>query len=613
MLSPDELRQKYLEFFRERGHEIIPSAPLVPDNDPTTLFVGSGMQPLLPYLLGQPHPKGTRLVNSQKAFRSQDIEEVGDNRHTTYFEMLGNWSLGDYFKKEQLAWIYEFFTKVCGLNSENLYVSVYEGNQKLGIPKDDEAAEIWQQLGVPKERIYYYGDKKNWWSRVGEPAKMPTGEPGGPDSEVFYDFGIELGLHESSVWKDEACHPNCDCGRFMEIGNNVFMTYVKTDDGYEVLKNKNIDFGGGFERILAAVNHDPDVFKTGIFEPIITYLENLSGNTYGENEEVTRSFRVIADHVRAAVMLAADGVLPSNKEQGYFSRRLLRRAIRYGKMIGIESEFLGELVPVVAELYRSSYPEVTQKAEHITAAFVEEEQKFNKTLRTGLREFQREVGEQLTADKAFRLYESYGFPLEMSIEEADRAQLAIDTNIEESFARLKHSHSDQSRTASAGSFKGGLQDNSETVVKYHTATHLLHAALREVLGEHAAQSGSNITADRLRFDFSHTQPMTEAEIKEVESLMNEWIAQDLPVTRQVLPKQTALNSGAIAFFIDKYPDEVSVYTIGHDLDTDWISKEFCGGPHVTHTGEIGPIELFKEQSSGAGVRRIYARLRSSIT
>jgi alanyl-tRNA synthetase len=605
-MSPDELRQKYLEFFKERGHAVVPSAPLVPENDPTTLFVGSGMQPLLPYLLGQPHPKGTRIVNSQKAFRSQDIEEVGDNRHTTFFEMLGNWSLGDYFKKEQLTWIYEFFTNVCELDPNRLWVSVFEGNESLGIPRDEEAAQIWQELGISKERIFYYDAKKNWWSRVGEPAKMPVGEPGGPDSEVFFDFGEDLQLHESSPWQNEKCHPNCDCGRFMEIGNNVFMTYLKTKDGYEELKNKNIDFGGGFERMLAAMNNDPDVFKTELFRPIIDHLEEISDKKYGEFTEINHAFRVIADHIRASVMLAADGVFPSSKEQGYFSRRLVRRAIRYGKMIGVEGEFIGQLVAIIADLYKSAYPEIGEKVNEITEALVEEEHRFNRTVKAGLREFQKEISGHLTAEKAFKLFESYGFPLEMSIEEAQRQVATVDPNLEQEFASLKKSHSDESRTASSGMFKGGLQDHSETTVKYHTTTHLLHAALRKVLGEHAMQSGSNITGERLRFDFTHPQAMTTDEIQQVEDMVNEWIAQDLPVTRQTLPKQEALDSGAIAFFIEKYPDEVSVYTIGN---ADWISKEFCGGPHVAHTGEIGPIELFKEQSSGSGIRRIYARLR----
>jgi alanyl-tRNA synthetase len=615
-MTPDELRQKYLNFFKERGHEIIPSSPLVPENDPTTLFVGSGMQPLLPYLLGQPHSKGTRLVNSQKAFRSQDIEEVGDNRHTTFFEMLGNWSLGDYFKKEQLEWIYEFFTKECGLPSTKLWISVYEGNEELGIPRDEEAALIWQGLGIEKDRIFYYGDKKNWWSRVGEPAKMPVGEPGGPDSEVFYDFGIELGLHEQSQWKNEECHPNCDCGRFMEIGNNVFMTYVKTENGYEELQKKNIDFGGGFERILAAINNDPDVFKTKLFQPIIQYLEKLSGQQYGQTEETTRAFRVIVDHMRASVMLAADGSFPSNKEQGYFVRRLVRRAIHQGRKVGINKPFLEELVPIIASIYQESYPELSKQLSIITDKLVEEEKKFSQTINKGLQELHTKNGgvpdsPEAAASEAFYFYQTWGLPVDIYLDVANKTFNNIETRekIVSLFNELKEKHSKESRTASAGMFKGGLQDHSETTVKYHTTTHLLHAALRKVLGDHAAQSGSNITVERLRFDFTHPQAVTPEELQQVEELVNEWIRQDLPVTQQILPKQQALDTGAIAFFIEKYPDEVSVYTIGKDANTDWISKEFCGGPHVSHTGEIGPVELFKEQSSGSGIRRVYARLR----
>lgn len=624
-IDPDTLRSRYLNFLKQQGHVVIPSAALVPENDPTTLFTGSGMQPILPYLLGQPHPQGKRLTNSQKCFRSQDIEEVGDNRHTTFFEMLGNWSLGDYFKREQLQWIFAFFTQECGLDPAQLYVTVYRGNAELGIPRDDEAVKLWQELftaagveaqavdqaernGLQGGRIFYYGDNKNWWSRAGAPQLMPIGEPGGPDSEVFFDFGEARGDHQRSEFADQPCHVNCDCGRFLEIGNSVFMAYQKTEQGFQELTNKNIDFGGGFERILAAMNQDPDMFKTALFTPLISYLEKVAKTTYDSSPETTRAFRVIADHMRAAVMLAADGVFPSNKEQGYYARRLIRRSIRYGLMIGIDTAFVAGLVPIIAQVYRKVYPEVEQQQTFIQAQFSQEEEKFSRALAKGLRELDHQLGAKLTAELAFQLYETYGFPLEMSIEEAERQEVTVEDNIEESFYDLKNTHAAQSRQGSAGKFKGGLQDHAETTIKYHTTTHLLHAALRKLLGLHVQQKGSNITTDRLRFDFSHPQPLSAAELQQVEQQINDWIAQDLPVTTQEMSKQAALEAGATAFFLEKYPDQVTVYTIGQDAGTDWISKEFCGGPHVTRTGQIGQVELFKEQSVAAGVRRVYARL-----
>lgn len=622
MLKASDLRQKYLDFCQKNGHVIVPSSPLVPENDPTTLFTGSGMQPMINYLLGATHPKGTRIADSQKCFRSQDIEEVGDNRHTTFFEMLGNWSLGDYFKSEQLAWYFAFLTKEMGLDPHKLFVTVYQGNDKLGIPKDEEAIKLWQELfaqsgieakvvdqadqvGLAGGRIFTYGDK-NWWSRAGAPEKMPVGEPGGPDSEVFYDFGEELNLHENSAWKDLPCHVNCDCGRFLEIGNSVFMQYIKTDKGFEPLPQKNIDFGGGLERSLAAVNGDPDVFKTDLFTPIVTVIEQLSGKNY-VTEAV--SFRVIADHMRAAVMLIADGVFPGNKDQGYFVRRLLRRAVRYGKKLGIEQTFLRQLVAPTVKIYQTAYPLTVDQVTKIETAVEQEETKFLKTLEKGLKEFEKitEQNDQLTAQLAFTLYETYGFPLELSIEEALVRKLKLEPEIEAQFQVMKQQHADKSRTASAGKFKGGLQDHSEVTVKYHTTTHLIHAALRKILGKTVSQKGSNINGERLRFDFTHAFAVTPDQLKQVETMVNDWIKADYPVTKKIMAKQAALADGALAFFIEKYPDEVSVYQIGNDQET--VSKEFCGGPHVTHTGEIGPIEIFKEQSASAGVRRIYARLK----
>lgn len=618
MWQPNELRQAYLDFFVSKGHRIIPSSPLVPDNDPSTLFTGSGMQPMVPYLLGQPHPLGTRIVDSQRCFRSQDIEEVGDNRHTTFFEMLGNWSLGDYFKKEQLSWFFEFLTDVVGLDPSRLYVTVFSGNAALGIGRDDESVQIWQSLFAAKDiaaevaeqveekgmqgaRIFFFGEKKNWWSRAGEPSKMPAGEPGGPDSEVFYDFGPELKLHESSAFANDVCHVNCDCGRFLEIGNSVFMQFQKQADGsFEPLPQQNVDFGGGFERILAASTGSPDVFKTAIFTPIITTLEALSGRSYNQDVETTRAMRIIADHVRAGIMLGSDGVFPSNKEQGYFARRLLRRAMRFADTIELPKSFLTDLIDPIVAAYAVAYPVVEARSDEIRTEFGRESERFAVALQKGMRYISKL--EKLDEAAAFYLYESYGFPFELTSELASERSITLD---EQKFASLRAAHSAASRSASAGMFKGGLQDSSDATVKFHTTTHLLHAALRKVLGEHVSQRGSNITTDRLRFDFSHSEPMTEQEKSEVLALINGWIAADLPVTREVMSKDVAIQKGALAFFGQKYPDEVSVYTIGKNSETDWISKELCGGPHVEHTGIIGPVALTKEQSVSAGVRRVY--------
>ncbi|MEX0895500.1 MAG: alanine--tRNA ligase [Patescibacteria group bacterium] len=631
-LTADKLREAYLSFFEKQGHARIPSASLVPENDPTTLFTGSGMQPMVPYLLGEKHPKGTRIVDSQKAFRSQDIEEVGDNRHTTYFEMLGNWSLGDYFKSEQLEWFFSFLVDEIGLNPEQIFVTVFRGNTTLGIERDDESVAIWQKLfaehgitakavdsaeteGLQDGRIFYYDESKNWWSRAGEPSNMPPGEPGGPDSEVFYDFGLERQLHEHSPFKNEPCHVNCDCGRFLEIGNSVFMQYQKQSDGsFTPLPQQNVDFGGGLERILAAAAGEPDVFKIDLLWPIITQLEAVTGKTYLDSEVETASFRVIADHLRAAVLLIADGVKPSNKEQGYFLRRLIRRSIRHGKMLGVQEAFLAPIVPVVTQLYTSAYPDVLQQTDEIAAIITEEETRFMSTLSRGLRQLQHlaRSSKKLSAKAAFELYETHGFPLELTKEVAQDLNLQLEPAVPEdfqtAFESAKKEHAAASRDASAGKFKGGLQDAGEITVKYHTATHLLHAALRTVLGTHVEQKGSNITQDRLRFDFSHSTAVTQAERQHILELINDWIKQDLPVHTQTMDKQAALDSGAIAFFVEKYPDTVTVYTIGKNTDTDWISKELCGGPHVSSTGEIGQLHWKKEQAVGAGVRRVYLEL-----
>ena len=613
-LTGASLRRKYLDFFKARGHKEIPSASLVPENDATTLFTGSGMQPLVPYLLGKDHPLGKRLTDSQKSFRSQDIEEVGDNRHTTFFEMLGNWSLGDYFKKEQLSWFFQFLVDEVGLDPKRLYVTVFAGEEKFGLAKDDESVKIWQALfaergidakvvdqpetGLNGGRIFYYPAKKNWWSRAGEPEKMPVGEPGGPDSEVFYDFGPELKLHENSPFKDKPCHVNCDCGRFMEVGNSVFMQYVRTETGFEPLPKKNVDFGGGLERILAASYHQPDIFLTDLLKPIVDEFTQLSGKKYQGKQKVP--MRVVADHLRASVMLIADGVMPGNKEREYFVRRLLRRAVRYGHQLGLDQPFLHHLVPAAVAIYQDHYTDLKKKQELITSAVLEEEKKFRQALTRGLKKI--DSLDKIDAYAAFKLYESYGFPFELTQEIAQEKGWQID---QAEFERLKKRHAQKSRTASAGKFKGGLADKDQTTIKFHTATHLLHAALRQVLGESVRQRGSHITSERLRFDFEFDRALTQEEIAQVEALVNDWIKADLPVYRQVLPKDEALKSGAVAFFGEKYPDMVSVYTIGQSVD-EYVSKEFCGGPHVKRTGEIGgPLKIKKEKSSGAGVRRIY--------
>lgn len=629
-MKSGDIRKKYIEFFKARGHVEIPSAPLVLENDPTTLFSSSGMQPLVPYLLGQLHPSGKRLVNSQKAIRLQDIDEVGDNRHTTFFEMLGNWSLGDYFKKEQLPWIFEFLTKELGLAPERLYVSVFEGDSS--VPKDIESIEIWKELfagvgidakvadrassaGAPSfakatagERIYTYNARKNWWSRSGEPEKMPAGEPGGPDSEVFFDFG------PSTSWGQEChtprfgkhCHPNCDCGRFMEIANSVFMQYQKQDDGsVKELSQKNVDFGGGLERLVASTNDNPDVFTTDMFASIIRIIEVLSKKKYGEDGEVTKAMRIVVDHIKGAIMLLNDGVLPSNKLQGYVLRRLIRRSLMYAKILGLnDGKFVGKMVEPVAQIYADVYPTVVKNASNITVLLEEEALRFSKSLDRGLSEIEKI--KILDGKIAFSLYESHGFPWEMTEEIAKkRGQVVERTLFEEEFEK----HKALSRTASHGMFKGGLADHSEQTTKLHTATHLLHQVLRTTLGNHVSQKGSNITGERLRFDFSHPKKLTPQEIQHVEDMVNEKIKENLPVSVETMNKDEALRSGALAFFGERYGDTVKVYSIGDPSTGSGFppfSREICGGPHVDFTGKLSRFTILKEESAGNGIRRIYS-------
>ncbi len=598
-MKTSELRNRYLEFFRSRGHTVIPSVSLIPDNDPTTLFTSSGMQPLVPYLLGQVHPEGKRLVNSQKSFRAQDIEEVGDNRHTTFFEMLGNWSLGDYFKREQLPWVFEFLTKEVGLDPKRLYVSVFEGQGSIG--KDNESVELWKEIyktvgmeAKEGERIFAYPARKNWWSRSGEPEKMPPGEPGGPDSEIFFEFPNVQ--HDPAF--GEKCHVNCDCGRFVEIGNSVFMQYKKEADGsLSELSQKNVDFGGGLERLVAATLNEADVFKIDIFAPLVARLESASGKKYGEDTEATRCMRIICDHGRASTMLMADGALPSNKAQGYVVRRLIRRAIRFGRLLGLQPGFMTEIARSVLDSYAEAYPVPAEKREAIIAAMTQEETKFHNMLGKGLKEIEKIPN--LTGALAFKLFETYGFPWEMSEEIArERGQQVDRAEFEAEFKK----HQELSRTAGKGMFKGGLADHGEAVVKLHTATHLLHQALRSVLGVHVQQKGSNITGERLRFDFSHPQKVTPDELKKVEEIVNSQIQRDLPISFRLTSYEDAIKEGALAFFGERYPEKVKVYEIGD------FSKEICGGPHAEKTSLLGKFAVTREEASSAGVRRIYATL-----
>ena len=582
MLTGNDIRSKYLKFFESRGHQIIPSAPLVSEGDSTTLFTSSGMQPLVPYLLGAPHPAGVRLVNSQKCIRTQDIEEVGDNRHTTFFEMLGNWSLGDYFKEDQLAWVWQFFTKEVGLLPDRLHVTLFEGNDQ--VPKDEESYKIWKSLGLTADQIHYYDAKKNWWSRSGTPDQMPAGEPGGPDSEVFYDFGTP---HDEKFGK--LCHPNCDCGRFLEIGNSVFMQYQKQADGtLRELEQKNVDFGGGLERILAAAHHDPDIFKTDFFLDAAKVLEGV--RLVGDEKNI----RIILDHLRASLFLIDEGIKPSNKGQGYVLRRLIRRAAVHSKIANIDLNV--SLISVLQKLiqaYDGVYISLSKNQKIIHDTILEELKKFEKTLENGLR--------QIGKISSFDLYQTYGFPPEI-IEELMKDK-GLEFDWDEFNEKLKI-HQTTSRTSSAGMFKGGLADHSETVTKYHTATHLLQQALRDILGDHVHQAGSNLTSERLRFDFTHDKALTADQINEVERLINEKIAADLPVEKKEMAYDEAIKAGALAFFKEKYPDRVTVYHIGD------YSRELCGGPHVKATGEIGKIKIVKQDSLGSSLRRVYLKLPS---
>ena len=626
-MNAQEIRLKYLDFYRKQAHAVIKRAPLILTDDPTTLFTGAGMQPMIPYLLGEPHPEGKRIADSQTCLRAQDIDDIGDNRHTTFFEMLGNWSLGDYFKKEQINWMWQFLSEEVGLDMNRIYITCYIGDERYNIPKDTEAAEIWAELyetaglssgqadigseeagyarGIKLgERIFYYDGSKNWWSRNGGPETTPIGDPCGPDSEMFYEFDfIE---HDPKF--GEHCHPNCDCGRFMEIGNNVFMAYKKVADGmFEPLEKPNIDHGSGLERIAAAANNNPDVFKISLLWPIVEKLQDLSGKQYASH---TESMRVIADHLRAATFMAVDGCVPSNKEQGYVMRRLLRRAIRYSFDLGIEQNFLQEVVPVIADLYEADFPEVKENREQIIAVLVKEEKAFRQTLRKGLKQMQQYIDDGLTGEELFTLYDTFGFPVELSTEEAYKQGIKLSDNWRTEFDARMAEQRQRSKTARKGQFSGGLEGHDPIHLKCHTATHLLGAALRKVLrAPDLRQHGSNITAERLRFDFNHDK-LTPEEKQAVEDQVNAWIDADLPVSFAVYPTDEALNMGAIGAFGERYGDTVKVYSIG--TGDNIISFEICGGPHVEHTGILAEggkrFTITKEEASAAGIRRIKAIL-----
>ena len=623
-MTSNEVRQKYLKFFEERGHKIIPSASLVPENDPTTLFVSSGMQPLIPYLLGQKHPVGNRLVNSQRSLRAFDILEVGDNRHTTFFEMLGNWSLGEYFKKEQLPWIFEFLIGEVGLDPSKLFITVYSGDDRHGFPKDQESVQIWKKLfaekgieakdieltseenaagvGTQGGRIFYYRDK-NWWSRAGVPDNMPAGEPGGPSSEMFYEFsGVK---HDKNF--GENCHPNCDCGHFVEIGNSVFMEYQKQVDGsFKKLEQKNVDFGGGLERIVATSIDTPDVFQTDFFIPVITKMETLSGKDYKDKKNAY-FMRIIADHLRAVSHLVESGIRSGNTDQGYVLRRFIRRSIFFSDKLGLPEYSLKDLISEVVRPYKDSgfYEDLYGgDLEIIQSEISNEEEKFRETLSKGMKIFEKISNKDISGSDAFMLFSTYGFPVEMTEELAKEKGISVDM---EGYQKEFKKHQELSRSGSEQKFRGGLADHKEETVRLHTTHHLLLSALQKVLGSQVKQRGSNITAERLRIDFSFDRKMTDEEKKEVEDRVNSWIDAGLDVVRRDMSKEEAINLGAEMEFGAKYGDMVSVYFI-EDKNGTPISKEFCGGPHVKNTSELGKFKIKKEEASSAGVRRIKAVL-----
>ena len=587
------LRKKFLKFFENRGHAVIKSASLIPENDPSVLFTTAGMHPLIPYLLGQSHPSGTRLADVQKCVRTGDIDEVGDASHCTFFEMLGNWSLGDYFKEQSIKWSFEFLTsdEYLGLDANRLAVSVFEGDADA--PRDEESAKIWRECGLKDGQIFFLPKKNNWWI-------AGTTGPCGPDTEIFWDTGKEKCCAD--------CSPACDCGKYLEIWNNVFMQYNKRADGvYEPLGRKNDDTGMGLERTVCVLNGFDSVYETDVFAPAIAEIRRLSGKESDGSPEVLRAVRIIADHVRTAVFLLGDeiGVVPSNVDQGYVLRRLIRRAVRFANALGMQKGDIIRIAEVYVGLYGDVYPEIKRNSSKITEELAKEEEKFLKTLIGGEREFNRLVeklsGDVIDGASAFRLYDTYGFPIEITEELAAERGLKVDT---EGFKAKFAEHQQKSHDASGQRFKGGLADSGEATTRLHTATHLLQAALRQVLGDEVAQKGSNITPERLRFDFSFGRPMTPEEIKRTEELVNEAINRKLPVTCEEMSVEAARQKGAIGLFGDRYGEVVKVYSMGD------FSMEICGGPHASNTGELGRFTIIKEQSSSSGVRRIKAELKN---
>ena len=578
-----EIRNKYLNFFKNHGHKIIPSAPLIPENDPSVLFTTAGMQPLVPYLLGQKHPEGKRLTDYQKCLRTNDIDEVGDNRHLTYFEMLGNWSLGDYFKEESIKMSYEFLTKELGIPSEKISVTCFAGDEDC--PRDEVTASCWEKAGIPKERIYFYGKDDNWWI-AGEEG------PCGPDTEMFYDTG-------KPKCSDD-CQPSCDCGKYVEIWNNVFMEYYKKDGKYTKLEQRNVDTGLGLERMTMLLQGKETPFDTELFSPVMDKLKELA------KEDDIASRRIVAEHLRSSMMVIADGGRPSNIDRGYILRRLIRRMTRHLNKLQIDLSKLPELIDLNIDILKEMYPELDSHRQEIKDVIITEKDKFMKTLNNGEREFNKVINRLknkginvIDGKTIFNLYETYGFPPEvtkdLAIENGFKADLS-------KFDELFKEHQEKSRMGSDQKFKGGLAEQNEKTIAYHTATHLLNAALKKVIGQNSHQRGSNITTERMRFDFNCDHKLTDEEKKKVEDLVNEWIKEDLPVTVETMKKEDALKSGAECMFIEKYPEEVTVYTIGD------VSKELCGGPHVKHTGELGHFKITKEEASSQGVRRIKAIL-----
>ena len=616
MISSKELRQKYLDFFKTKGHEILPSASLIPENDPTVLFTTAGMHPLVPFLIGEKHPAGSRLANVQKCVRTGDIDETGDLSHLTFFEMLGNWSLGDYFKKEAIEWSWEFLAspKWLGLDKKKLAVSVFAGDKDA--PKDEESAAIWKSLGVPDDRIAYLPKKNNWWGPAGQ-----TG-PCGPDTEMFYWKGL------AQEFPPAGSNPENDEDNWLEIWNDVFMQYNKTKEGkFESLKQKNVDTGMGLERTLMVLNGKADVFQVDTFWPIIQKIQDITGREYIESKEVTRSMRIVADHIRTATMIIGDdrGIAPSNVDQGYIVRRLIRRAVRHGRLLGLKENFTSHIAEEVIRIFGDIYKEVARNKKFVITEMAAEETKFRDTVEQGLKEFEKLVAgfkiafektgqavKEISGKQAFKLYDTYGFPLEMTQELAAENNLTVDvTGFNDAFKK----HQELSRAGAEQKFAGGLADHSEMSTKYHTATHLLQATLQKVLGPHAIQRGSNITQERLRFDFTQPQKMTAEEIKQTEDLINAAIKKDYPVSWQEMPFEKAKELGAIGLFEDKYQSLVKVYTVGDtkqkaeaDPKSATYSREVCGGPHVEHIGTLGKFKIVKEEAVSAGVRRIKAIL-----